>query len=73
VLILVGKESSILGQLHHHVYSVILDERVPKLNDMRMVDDCVQVDFSFKEKKFVLVGGVANVDLNSEGNTILTA
>ena len=41
MLILVGKESSILGQLHHHVYRVILNECVPKLDDMRMVNSCV--------------------------------
>lgn len=73
MLILVRKECAILSQFHDHVYSVTLNEGVPKLNDMRVVDSCVQVDLSFKEKKLTLAGGVADIDLDSEGNTILMA
>lgn len=73
MLILVGKESPILGQFHHHIDSVILNERVPELYDMRVVNCCMQVDFSFQEEELVVTGRVADIDLDSESNTTLMA
>jgi hypothetical protein len=48
MFVLVGEESAIFGQLHDHVDFAFLNESVPQFDDMRVVDSCMQVDFSFK-------------------------
>jgi hypothetical protein len=73
MLILVGKESAILSQFHDHIDSVILDERVPEFDDVGVVDYRMQVDFPFKKQELVVAAGVADIDLNSEADTTLTA
>ena len=45
VLVLVGEEGTVLGQLHNHVNNVIFDEGVPQFDDVRVVDPRVQIDF----------------------------
>ena len=45
VLVLVGEEGAVLGQLHNHVNDVIFDEGVPQFDDVRVVDPRVQIDF----------------------------
>jgi hypothetical protein len=48
MLILVGEERAVFGQLHDHVDFAFLNEGVPKFDDVRVVDRRMQVDFPFK-------------------------
>ena len=73
VLVLVGEEGAILGQLHNHVNDVIFDKRVPQLDDVRVVDPRMQIDFPLEQQYLVLVDGSTNIDLNGARLTTLMA
>ena len=73
MLVLVGEQGAAFGQFHDHVHLAVLDERVPQLADVRVVDRRMQVDLSLQQQALVLCYFLSDVDLDGKRGTILTA
>ena len=73
LLVLVVKQSAVLGQFHDHVDGIILYESVPKFDDVRVVDTGVQIDLPLEQKQLAFTAIFAQIDLNNIGTTTLTA
>ena len=71
--VLIGEESAVLREFHDHIDDGVLDDGVPELDDVRVVDCGVQVDFPLEQEQLILAVPLADVDLRSEGRTTLTA
>lgn len=73
VLVLVCEECPIFGQFHDHIDNIVFDDGVPQLDDVRVVDRWVQIDLSLQKQQLVLAYIPADVYLNENGFTTLTA
>ncbi len=73
LIVLVAEQVPIICVFHYHVDAVVLEEGVPQLYYLRVVQPIVQPDLSLHQLHLALRGHLVEVNLDGVVNTILTA
>ena len=71
--VLVVEEVAFLCVFHDQIDHVLVEDSVPELDDVGMVEERVEVDLPLDEPKFVVSFDVLEIDLREYEGTILMA